>query len=930
VQALLKRIEAAAKQKLVLPPGKSPCDEIPRYKRWLKQESHRLKIEHRGGADGLAVCRARAFVMDRLLQHLWDAAKNNLSTQAQKEFPALALVATGGYGRGELSPFSDIDFMFLHNRQVIASGAAHPYLGKMIDGVLYPLWDLGFKVGHSVRTPDECVRAADDDIQTRTAFIESRLIAGDQKLYDKYWATVLGKCVTGHEDQYIQSRLEDQTTRRAKYGNSACMQEPNVKNGAGGLRDYQNLLWIAFFKYRARSLEDVQAREFISAAERRELERAHDFLLRVRTEMHYLTNRATEVLSKAIQPSVATGLGFHERSSSRRIEHFMREVYRATRGILLITRTLERRMALLPKPAGRFSLSRWMPRSKANSGEPVDGFRFVNGEVVAASSRVFRDQPRRLMRVFLHAQQRGLELHPDLAQMIRHHLSLVDRGFRSDEHVSETFLTILSQRGNVSRSLRAMHEVDFLGKYLPVFGRLTCLVQHEFYHQYAADEHTLMCLEQADRIWEGTEPLHKNYTALFQSLNRPGLLYLALLLHDVGKADGSRGHSRSSAEAALAVADRLGLDGTSAHALRTVVDHHLQMAAISQRRDLDDPRVITQFANLVETPENLDLLTLLTFADAQATSDQLWNGFKDALLWTLYRKASRLLAGGTEFVEAEARQRERLQQELSARLPKGVDADELEAHFDKLPDHYYRARPRQEILEDLALAHEFITLQVSDRNPLAPVVASRHLKDQGCTLVKICTWDRAGLFNHVAGCLSAAGLNILSAQIFTRTDGIALDGFHIVDARRGGLAESANLEKFEKLLTRVLTVADVNLDEQIARLRSVQPPYQGYSGEPIQPEVRLDNEASENRTVIEVESEDRVGLLYRLSRAVTDLNLQIVAARICTEKGAAIDTFYVREHDGSKVTGEGRQHEVRQALERVAQGEPEKGHAGAG
>jgi [protein-PII] uridylyltransferase len=345
------------------------------------------------------------------------------------------------------------------------------------------------------------------------------------------------------------------------------------------------------------------------------------------------------------------------------------------------------------------------------------------------------------------------------------------------------------------------------------------------------------------------------------------------------------------------------------------------MAAISQRRDLDDPRVIAHFAELVQTPEHLDLLTLLTFADAQATSDQLWNGFKDALLWTLYRKTLRLVSGGTEFVEAEARQRERLLQELRAHLPKGLDPDELQAHFDKLPEHYSRVRSRQEILEDLALAHEFLTLQVSDRNPLAPVVASRDLVDQGCTLVKICTWDRAGLFNHIAGCLSASGFNILSAQIFTRADGIALDGFQVVDARTGGLAETANLEKFEKLLTRLLTGAEVNLEEQMARLRSVQTPYQGYSGEPIQPVVRLDNELSENRTVIEVESEDRVGLLYRLSRALTELNLQISTARICTEKGAAIDTFYVREHDGGKVTGAERQAQVRQALERVARGQ---------
>jgi [protein-PII] uridylyltransferase len=920
VQALLNKINTTAQTALALPEGRKPTDEIARYKRWLKQESHRLRIEHRGGASGLTVCRARAHVMDLLLQHLWQAAKDSLSAQAQREFPPLALVALGGYGRGELCPHSDIDFMFLHNRSVVASGVAHPYLARMIDGVLYPLWDLGFKVGHSVRSIADCVNAAGDN-QTRTSLIESRLIDGDSKLFEKFWETVLDRCVTGHEEDYVRLRLEDQESRRRKFGDSACMQEPNLKNGCGGLRDFQNLLWMAFFKYRTRSLRDLEDKDFLSSGERRQLEHAYDYLLRVRTEMHYLTNRPTEVLSKAIQPTVANNLGFHDRSPSRRIERFMREVYTHTRAIYLHTRTLERRLALVPGPQGRFSLRRWWRRAPAELGEPVDGFHFVHGEICPASKRIFRDQPRRLMRVFLHAQQRGLTLHPDLAQLIRNHLSLVNRAFQSDAHVSETFLTILNQRGNVAPILRAMHEVDLLGKYIPEFGRLTCLVQHEFYHQYAADAHTLMCLEQADRIWEGKGALDPQYAALLQQLERPYLLYLALLLHDVGKAGGSRGHAKAGAQSAMKVARRLKLDSQIARTLEILVVHHLDMAAISQRRDLEDPAVLRGFAHTIQSAENLNLLALLTVADALATSDKLWNGFKDALLWTLYRKTLRIVRGGTEFVLAEARQREQLQQEVRDALPKRIPPDHVESHLDKLSERYVQIHSAAEIAEDMELADRFLRQQVVEGNPQAPVFNTRQDPDQGCTIVKVCTWDRGGLFASIAGCFSAAGLSILTAQIFTRTDGVVFDTFHVVDGLSGTLAKPESLERFERLLERLLTGKAVSLDDLIQRQKAARTPYTAYSGEPIETQVRLDNESSDTRTVIEVETEDRVGLLHALSHTLHQLQLHISAARICTEKGGAIDTFYVREYDGKKLLSEQRQQEVvtelKKAVERL-------------
>jgi [protein-PII] uridylyltransferase len=919
MQEVLQKMEANAAARLSLPPGRQPAEELARYKAFLKVETHRLKLMHRAGTSGLAICHARAALIDVLLRSLWNTAKANLTQQAQKEFPQVSLVAIGGYGRAELNPHSDIDFMFLHNRQVSTAGSRPlPYLSKILDGLLYPLWDIGLKIGHSVRTIDECVKVANGDMQAKTSLIEARLISGDPALFTKFQQTLVSKCVRGHEQEYIEMRLADQAARRSKFGNSACMQEPNLKNGCGGLRDFQNLLWMAFFKYRTRSLKDLQAHEFTSESERKQLEAAYDFLLRVRTEMHYHTNRAGDVLGKNLQPAIAHNLGYRERSLSKRIEEFMRDVYTHSRKIFLITRTLEQRMALLPQEPRRLagiSLRSFLPNGRKTVVEPVDGFKFSNGEILAISNRVFRDQPRRLMRVFLYAQQRNLRLHPDLSQLIRNQLSLVDRAFLTDEHVRETFLAILNQRGNVAPILRAMHEVDFLGKYIPEFGQLTCAVQHEFYHQYTADEHTLLCLEHLDRIWEAKNPPYAPYAHLFQSLERPFVLYLALLLHDVGKPDGHGNHAQVSGQLALRVAKRLGLDGASTHTLRLVIESHLLMASVSQRRDLDDPAIIRQFAKQVQGLEPLALLTLHTFVDALATSDKLWNGFKDSLLWELHHRTVRLMTGGTEFVRAEEKQRELLMEEVQRTMPEHLSAEELQAHFANLPPRYFQIHSAREILDDLILAHRFMRLQISEEETaLAPVVNWHNEPDRGFNAVKVCTWDRAGLFSKIAGSLSAAGLNILTAQIFTRSDGIVLDTFYVNDARTGNLAGTDQRDKFEAVLNKALTGEEVDFHGLIARQKITRPVYHAYTGERIMTHVRFDNEGSETRTLIEIENEDRIGLLYMISQTLSELDLDISAAKISTEKGAAIDSFYVREMDGTKVLAPERQRAIERKL----------------
>lgn len=912
--SLEERIAAHAAKQLALPAGRLPADEFARYQKFLKVETQHLKMLHRGGSSGLAVCHARAAVLDAVVRHIFDAVCAAHAAPARAV--RVAVVATGGYGRSELNPHSDIDIMLLHDSDGLSAARGKlPALLAALSGqggLIYSLYDLKLKVGSSVRTVDDCVRAANEDMQSKTSLIEARLITGDEALFKRMQAVVLTKCIRGFEDAYIAARIADQCSRRAKHGNSPLMQEPHIKSGCGGLRDYQNLLWMAFVKYRTRSLADLEARELISPGDARDLHEAYDFLLRTRNELHYHTGRAADVLTKSVQPQVAHNLGHHERSPSRRLERLMRDYYAHTRQIDLITRAVEQRLALLPAPRRLPSLRELLLTGRRRMKEQsADGFQIAEGVIYASSPRVFRDQPARLMRVFFLCQQRNLRLHPELAARVRRDLDeLVNAGFLRDPHVRVTFLEMLRQRGNVAPILRLMHETGFLGRYLPEFGKLTCLVQHEFFHQYTADEHTLVCIEKLDQLFHATVRPFSAYAELFREIEHPEVLYLALLLHDAGKAGENEDHSAAGARLARRVSRRLGLDGITAATLGLLIGHHLDMAQVSQQRDLDDPAVARNFAALVPSPETLSMLTLHTVADSLGTSDKLWNGFKDTLLLTLHHRAREALAGGAEFQRAEERQRGLIADEVRKLAPESIPDEEVAAHFDNLPPRYFQIHKASDIVTDLELANQFMTRQLmEEEKALEPVVRWANDPDRGCTSMRICTFDRAGLFSKVAGSFTAAGLNILSAHIFTRADGVILDTFHVNDAATGALASPASREKFESALVRSL-LGHVDFRPLIARQKVNAPLYQSFEGERLPTEVRFDNDGSDTRTVLDIQAEDRVGLLFVILQVLSELGLDISLAKINTEKGAAVDSFYLTEDDGRKITSVERQHAI--------------------
>ena len=911
----LDKVLRHAEERLVLKSGARPAEILSLYKKFLKVEEHRLRMLHRAGGGGREIAQGRAQMLDVVLRHVFQAAHENYHhTHPDAADISVALVAIGGYGRGELSPYSDIDIMFLHDASSRTT-SYDPHLKEMVEQVLYMLWDVGLKVGHSTRLVGEAVTQANQDMQSKTSMIESRRLVGDEKIYEAFQQALVKSCVKGHEDEYIAARMEDQRARHEKFGDTVYLQEPNVKAGCGGLRDFQNLIWMAFFKYGSRKLSELRQRGFVEPTEQRQLDTAYDFILRVRNSMHYMTNRSCDVIGLGLQPQIATEFGYRHHDLLRRTEAFMRDYYTHSRNIFLLTNALADRMALKPAKSSRFrSLLR-----RSRKPEEVDGFLLRDGVISAGAPTVFKQDPLRLIRVFHYVQQRDVEMSPDLRSQIRQNLKLVDRSFRCSEQARDVFLAILQHKGQVARILRRMHEVEFLGKYIPEFGRLTCLVQHEFFHRYTADEHTIQVIENLDRIIDATEPPHASYKKIFQHLEHPHVLYLALLLHDVGKAANVEHHAEASLEMARRVAQRLRLDADEDSQLLFLVRDHLKLSMLSQRRDLDDQSTIDAAAHIAKDEVNLNALMLLTFADAAGTSIKTWTEWKEALLWELYRRTKQTLSGAERVRDILSRRIEQLYGEVSAELKDKLPLEEIYSHFELMPASYYINTSAAEITRHLMVIHRFLTRQLEveeAEDALVPVVDWQSFPAQSYSQVSICTWDRLGLFSKICGSFASAELNILRANIYTRSDHVVLDMFDVCDKTLAAVTDQRAIQTAEGMLERMLSDREhIQFADMLNRLRAIRGPVPAIREVHIPTLISFDNETSKGRTIIEIQTEDRLGLLYTITHTLSELGLDISVAKISTEKGAAIDTFYVQDQLGNKVTDPTRLSGIRAKLE---------------
>lgn len=907
------KVRLHADKRLVWKAGDKPSRMLGMYKKFLKVEEHRLKMWHRAGGGGREVAQARADLMDVILRHIVKASESYHKSTGTLEPVPLALVAIGGYGRRELCPFSDIDIMFLHDSK--SRGTKHdPYIESVVEEVLYILWDIGFKVGHSTRTVAEAVTQANSDMQSKTALIESRLVHGEKALYESFREALIHRCVKGREDGYIKERMADQRDRHVKHGATVYMQEPNVKSGCGGLRDFQNLVWMAYFKYGVLTLGDLKKQGFLPAAEQRQLEQAYDFILRVRIALHYLANRACDTISLGMQLKLADQFGFRQRDVLRRTEAFMRAYYQQARLVYLLTNVLAERMAPSPaEPSRLLTLIGRRPKELV-----VDGLVLREGVWNATNKTIFKDDPMRLIFVFSLAQQHEADLGPELRALITGHLHLVSRSFQGALAARDTFLTILKRKGQVARVLRLMHETGFLGKFLPEFGRLTCLVQHEFFHRYTADEHTLQVVECLDRIWDGEKPPHISYRKILQQVEHAHVLYLAILLHDVGKATNAERHAEASVELARRVAKRLRLDDDDTRQVLFLVRDHLKLSMLSQRRDLDDQSTIDAAARIVKTESNLDMLMLLTFADGYGTSPANWSDWKEALLWELYTRTKQSLAGPERAKNILARRIEELYREVTRTQKSRYSLEEIYSHFELMPASYYINTSAEEIGRHLKLIHEFIRRQLEVERPdqaLMPTLEWRSFPVQGFSRVTICTWDRLGLFSKICGSFALAHLNILSAHIYTRGDHVALDEFQVCDSQLGAVADEKAIQRANAVIERVLTNHEtIDFHALLKRMRAAQHKIPGIREVTIPTLVLIDNETSGKRTIIEVQAENRLGLLYTITGTLSEMSVDISFAKISTEKGAAIDTFYVQDYEGNKITDEKRLAAIRTRL----------------
>ncbi|MDB6154127.1 MAG: UTP--GlnB [Chthoniobacteraceae bacterium] len=892
-----EKVLAHAEQQLLSQGKLNSAELLSLYKKFLKIENHRIRLKHHSGGGGRETCGQRASLVDIVLRHLLTAAFA-ADESTSKRPVKIALVAIGGYGRGELNPFSDVDIMFLYGD---TPKKIDPRINEVVQQILYMLWDIGFKVGHSTRSIAGAIKQANADMLSKTSLLESRLVAGDEALFTQFRTRFVEECVAAHVDQYIADRVTNQAERHLKFGSSVYMQEPNVKNGCGSLRDYQNLLWISFFKERVQSTAGLVEKKLLNEAERRLLDRAYDFLLRVRTELHYFNKRSSDVIALSQQTQIATKLNYPQKNVLRRSEAFMRDYYQHARSIFNITELISQRLSVAPPPPEKKqSLFGFLRRSPSSPQvDHFDGFYSLDGQLYPDARDIFNQDPHRLMRLFQHMQLRALRMSAELQQLVRRRLHLVDKTFQYARATRETFTAICSRKGEVGWILRAMHQVDFLGRYTPEFGLLTCLVQHEFFHRYTADEHTLVCIEKLDRIIDTDSPKLAEYRSLFQKLEDPFVLYLALLLHDTGKASNARVHAEASAVFAQRVSRRLQLSPERRKSLLLLVDNHIIMSSTAQRRNVEDPATVAEFAAVVKDQANLDALMLLTLVDGQGTGDENWSDWKESLVWHLYRSTSLYLADGEAFYRQRTIEREGLR--VAVRADLGEDyADEINAHFEHMPDRYFQGYSTEEIAEHIQLFRRFLEMRfTSEHDAVSPAIRWIAHPHQGHSEVWICGWDRKQLLERIAGSFSCVQLNILSADVFTRGDGLVLDIFRVCNTKFEAVTDKRDIARVEELLAQSLQTIDHDFTPILGKAMQRRDFHLSQELD-FPTSIGIDNDAHPTYTLVDIQTPDRLGLLYYLLKALGRVGVQIALSRITTEKGAAIDSFYVTDMDSRK------------------------------
>lgn len=844
------------------------------------------------GQLGLENCALRSGCIDTLMVRLFEMA------QLASPFPKIALVANGGYGRGYLNPGSDLDLLFL-----LPKGA--PKLSKQerafIDAVLYPLWDLGFKVGHACRSIKESIVEGQSDSHTRTTLFDSRLLVGDAALFDTFEARFRKEVIEKKRGAFLDDRRKDLGDRYSAYSDTVFLQEPNVKESPGALRDYHNFLWVSDALFQTRDFDKLQKLGILSEKARDEMRDGFEFLLRVRNDLHYREGSNADVLTLRRQGPIANFFGYPSRNLLKRIESLMRDYYRHARHIRQHTETIFEIAELEDKmnPKNIFGKV-----AETKPDREFDNFYAQEGRLFEKHDKVFTEDSTALLSLFRLCQKFDLSPSPDLRKLIKGHLHLIDNSFRVLKANRDTFRTILEQKGKVGRTLRRMHRVGVLGRFLPEFGKMEFLVQHEFFHRYTADEHTLRCIEQLDALIESDNPNHALYRDLLINHQDPYALYLALIMHDSGRAMGVEEHIDGSAILTDRVCRRLMIQGERRKLVIFLVDQHLALFATATRKDLSDPEVIGDFAGQMKTKHNLDSLLVFTFADANGTNEEAWSSWKETLMLQLYRATrSYLVKGEAEYDAAARRELEKLRERVAARLASRY-THLIDGHFGQMPKRYFRFRNALSIRHHLRAIGQYIDRR--ERRPDTPFECAvrwiEHPKDGYSELI-VAAKNQPGLLRRIACALAAHHINILSADVFTREDGIVLDLFRVTTER-----DEAVMDKIHQL-SFVTTLYELSSSETFEPEKYLEQPKNYLAAGPITEfsvptRAMVRNDIDPVYTVVETQAVDRLALLHDILRVFEAHELAITHARICTEKGVALDAFYLLGKDNRPLSDE--------------------------
>ena len=831
--------------------------------------------------------RSQAYLTDALVTTVCEVAMRHLHPLSNPtEAERIAVLAVGGYGRAEMAPQSDVDLLFLTPWKIT------PWAESVIESMLYMLWDLKLKVGHASRTVKDCLRLGKADTTIRTALLEHRFIAGfaplAAELNEKLWSELFR--TTGPE--FIEAKLAERAERHKRQGGQRYVLEPNVKEGKGGLRDLQTLYWIGKYLHRVPSAEGLVSAGLLDREEYDTFTRAEDFLWAARCHLHYIAGRMVDQLTFDMQVEVAARMGYHDAAGRRGVEHFMQDYFRHATKVGELTRIflteLEARHA---KPEA--SLKGLFTRKKAVQA----GYRLVQGRIDVVDPAGFLSDKLNLLRVFEEALRSGYLLHPNVMRLIASNLALIDDDMRDDPEAVQIFLDLMLKHGNPERALRRMNELGMLGTFIPEFEAIVAMMQFNVYHHYTVDEHIIQTISVLAQIERGelVEELPVVSGILKEGVNRR-IIFIALLLHDIGKGR-PEDHSILGAQISRRVAPRLGLSADEAETVEWLVRYHLLMSDMAQKRDIGDPRTVRDFAKAVKTKKRLDLLTVLTVCDIRGVGPSTWNNWKAQLLRQLYRDTAGALEGGLETLNRENRQDEALRA-LRIRLPGWTDAAfQAEATRHYAPYWQGLSTETHEVFATLLQGLDDSEIRI-DLHP-----------DPGRDATRACfaLADHPGIFSRLAGALALVGANVVDARTYTSKDGYATAVFWVQDAE-GAPYEIARLPRLSNMIDKFLK-GEVLPREALKDRDKVKKRDREFR---FPTHIAFDNDGSDIYTIIEVDTRDRPGLLYDLTRTLAANNIYIASAVIATYGAQVVDSFYVKDMFGLKLHAKNRQ----EALER--------------